>query len=68
MNSHYADMVVKLRKEGFRHWEMTAEVNDKKVATSVMLDVDDAEAMRRATELAGWFGAEMVVEGSALLN
>lgn len=59
---HYATMKVTLRRIGETQWLMFTECDGGIVASVNLIDVDEATALERATTLAGWFDAELVVE------
>lgn len=60
-NRHYADTKVTLRRVESNEWLMFTEC-DGAIVASVTVWGDEATALARATTLAGWFDAELVVE------
>ena len=60
----YEGMRVHLRRlrHGSSQWHLYAVHEDEIVSSTTMVDVDEATALERATTLAGWFDAELVVE------
>lgn len=61
-NPHYDGMRVTLRRWGEAEWLMFAECDEGIVASVNLSGVDEATALERATTLASWFDAELVVE------
>lgn len=59
---HYADMKVTLRRIGETEWLMFSGCDGAIVASVALEGVDEKTALERATTLAGWFDAELVVE------
>ena len=64
-NSHFSNMVVKLRRTGADQWLLSAEV-DGNVVSVLPLRTDEETALKKATTLAQWFGASLDVERAGL--
>lgn len=61
-NNPYRDMKVVLRHLGADAWLLTA-VEEGQVLSSTTIRAPAKEALSRAETLAGWFGADLAVEG-----
>jgi len=60
-NPHYEGMQVVLEKQGDGLWSLFS-ILDGQVSSQSSFPADEATAMSRATTLASWFDAELVVK------